>query len=81
MKYLRSKWAVITVILNGVVLFAAFSFGRGSVPQYVTAPVERGDMRDVVQATGTINAVTTVQVGSQVPVHRESLESSSSALL
>lgn len=40
---------------------------RGSHPaQYVTAPVERGDVRDAVEATGTVNAVTTVQVGSQV---------------
>jgi HlyD family secretion protein len=66
MRYLRSKWAVISAILIGTVVFAAFSFGRGSAPQYFTAPVERGDIRDVVQATGTINAVITVQVGSQV---------------
>jgi HlyD family secretion protein len=40
---------------------------RGNHPaQYVTAPVERGDVRDAVEATGTVNAVTTVQVGSQV---------------
>jgi HlyD family secretion protein len=35
-------------------------------PQYRTAPVERGDISETVTATGTINAVTTVQVGSQV---------------
>ena len=34
--------------------------------QYFTAAVSRGDIRDVVDATGTVNAVTTVQVGSQV---------------
>ncbi len=34
--------------------------------QHFTAKVERGDIHDVVDATGTINAVTTVQVGSQV---------------
>jgi HlyD family secretion protein len=39
---------------------------RGAQPQYFTAVVERGDVFDVVDATGTINAVTTVQVGSQV---------------
>jgi len=66
MKYLRSKWAVIAAILMGIGLFAAFNFGRTSTPQYVTAKVERGDIRDLVQATGTIKAVTTVQVGSQV---------------
>src|SRR5947209_2418411 len=66
MKYLKTKWIVIAAILIGTVLLAAFSFGRGSTPQYFTAQVERGDIRNVVQATGTINAVTTVQVGSQV---------------
>src|SRR5205807_4490451 len=37
-----------------------------SAVQYYTAKVEKGDISQVVQATGTINAVTTVQVGSQV---------------
>jgi HlyD family secretion protein len=53
-------------LLTAVVLFAAFTFGRGASAQYVTAKVEQGDVRNVVEATGTINAVTTVQVGSQV---------------
>ncbi|HEY3490823.1 MAG TPA: efflux RND transporter periplasmic adaptor subunit [Candidatus Deferrimicrobiaceae bacterium] len=33
---------------------------------YRTSSVERGDVSETVTATGTINAVTTVQVGSQV---------------
>jgi HlyD family secretion protein len=66
MKYLKSKWTIVGAIVTGIVLLAAFSFGRGSTPQYFTAKVARGDIRDLVQATGTINAVTTVQVGSQV---------------
>jgi HlyD family secretion protein len=66
MKYLKSKWTIIGAIVTGIVLLAAFSFGRGNTPQYFTAKVGRGDIRDLVQATGTINAVTTVQVGSQV---------------
>jgi HlyD family secretion protein len=32
----------------------------------VTAKVQRGEIRDVVEATGTVNAVVNVQVGSQV---------------
>src|SRR5881275_1242824 len=39
---------------------------RKAPTQYYTAKVDRGDIRQVVDATGTINAVTTVQVGSQV---------------
>ncbi|MCU0659341.1 MAG: efflux RND transporter periplasmic adaptor subunit [Polyangiaceae bacterium] len=34
--------------------------------QYKTAPLERGDLRASVTATGTLSAVVTVQVGSQV---------------
>ncbi len=66
MKHLKAKWIVIAAIVIACVVLAAFTFGRGSSPQYFTAKVGRGDIRNVVQATGTINAVTTVQVGSQV---------------
>lgn len=40
--------------------------GRTKAAPYATAPVDRGDIEDVVGATGTLQAVTTVQVGSQV---------------
>jgi HlyD family secretion protein len=36
-----------------------------SATQYMTARVERGNLRNTVTATGTLQAVTTVQVGSQ----------------
>ena len=49
-----------------IAVFAAFQFKGDDKPQYFTAKVDRGDIREVVEATGTINAVTTVQVGSQV---------------
>src|SRR6267142_1770378 len=39
---------------------------RSETTQYFTEKIDRGDIRDVVEATGTINAVITVQVGSQV---------------
>ena len=41
-------------------------FRPSSKTEYFTANVSRGDIRQVVEATGTINAVITVQVGSQV---------------
>ncbi|MGB9464020.1 MAG: efflux RND transporter periplasmic adaptor subunit [Candidatus Acidiferrum sp.] len=47
-------------------LFAAFGLNRNAQTQHFTAKVERGEINDVVEATGTINAVITVQVGSQV---------------
>jgi HlyD family secretion protein len=42
------------------------SVGQSSGAQYFTAKVEQGDISQVVQATGTINPVVTVQVGSVV---------------
>ncbi len=56
--------------LGGVVLLLALTAyaarGRGSSIRYVAAPIRVGDVRDVVEATGTVNPVVTVQVGSQV---------------
>jgi HlyD family secretion protein len=44
-----------------------FAFGRRPSPaKYATASLERGDIVEIVGATGTLQAVTTVQVGSQV---------------
>jgi HlyD family secretion protein len=63
----RKKQLIIgggAVVLLGL---AAFYFwgGQSSAPQYMTAKVERGNLRNTVTATGTLQAVTTVQVGSQ----------------
>lgn len=46
---------------------AAFYFlgNQTAAAQYMTAKVERGNLRNTVTATGTLQAVTTVQVGSQ----------------
>src|ERR1044072_2538949 len=49
------------------VLLAGFYFWNddSSSAQYLTARVERGNLRNTVTATGTLQDVTTVQVGSQ----------------
>jgi HlyD family secretion protein len=60
------KWLLLAGVLAVVAVLAAFGFNRKSQDQNFTAKVERGDIHDVVEATGTINAVITVQVGSQV---------------
>ena len=57
-----------------VIVLAAVSVGVGAFyvrrpptqPDVRTAQVTRGDIVDVVSATGTLEAVTTVQVGTQV---------------
>ncbi len=66
MKLLRNKWLLSLTAIGLVILLAAFTFGRKDQAQYFTAKAQTGTINDVVQATGTINAVTTVQVGSQV---------------
>ncbi len=62
----KSKWLVLAGLLAVIGLVAAFGLNRGGAVQHFTAKVERGEIDDVVEATGTINAVITVQVGSQV---------------
>ena len=66
LKIIKNKWFILAVVAIGVVLFAAFGMNHKEKAQYFTAAADRGDIRQVVEATGTINAVTTVQVGSQV---------------
>ena len=66
MRLSKRNWLILAGAVLAVVLFAAFGLNRKPAQQYFTAKVERGDIREVVEATGTINAVTTVQVGSQV---------------
>src|SRR6202011_5768764 len=62
----KNKWLILVGLAAVIALFAAFGLNRGGAVQHFTAKVERGDIDDVVEATGTINAVITVQVGSQV---------------
>lgn len=74
--WLRLNWTKLLskkkqLILGGaglaVLAVAAFYFwgNQSTAPQYMTAKVERGNLRNTVTATGTLQAVTTVQVGSQ----------------
>ncbi|MDE2184187.1 MAG: efflux RND transporter periplasmic adaptor subunit [Alphaproteobacteria bacterium] len=63
---LAHKGIAAAIIGAIVVLIAVLEFRGGNTVQYLSAKVVRGDIHDVVEATGTINAVTTVQVGSQV---------------
>lgn len=66
MKFIHKKWFIISVLLVAIGALTAFKFQVKKAPQYYTEKVQKGDIQNVVQATGTINAVTTVQVGSQV---------------
>ncbi|MDB6028650.1 MAG: efflux transporter, family, subunit [Verrucomicrobiales bacterium] len=62
------KWLVALLVLGGV-SFAAYYFikSRGdNEPEYKTSPVGRGDITQVVTATGILNPLLSVQVGSQI---------------
>jgi HlyD family secretion protein len=63
---IERRWLFVLGPTVLVGLLVALGFHRTNQPQYFTAKVERGEIRDVVDATGTVNAVITVQVGSQV---------------
>jgi len=43
-----------------------YAKSKAAEPKYTTATIHRGDITSAVQATGTINALTTVSVGSYV---------------
>ena len=62
----KRKWAILVVAIIVVGVGLAVRLNRGPQIQNFTAKIERGDIDDVVEATGTINAIITVQVGSQV---------------
>src|SRR5262250_1599582 len=57
---------VVAVLVGGAVWGYLYAQSRGSVPKFRLARVERGPLTAAVSATGNLNAVITVQVGSQV---------------
>jgi HlyD family secretion protein len=63
----QKKRLMLGVAGMAVLGLAAFYFygNQASAAQYLTARVDRGNLRNTVTATGTLQAVTTVQVGSQ----------------
>ena len=66
MGLIKRAWIWVLAILVVAGVFAAFRLTKKTDPDYFIAKVERGDIRQVIEATGTINPVTSVQVGSQV---------------
>jgi len=59
--------ALAALVLAGAAAYLLLGWQNvKKAPPYRTAPVERGEIAENVLATGTLNAVTTVQVGSQV---------------
>jgi HlyD family secretion protein len=64
---LRRKltWAIVLALLVALVLWRC-SKGDEAAPKYLTEAVARGDVVSRVSASGSLSAVVTVEVGSQV---------------
>jgi len=65
--------AALAVILGGWWIVHRRAADRDTANRYAVAVVDRGPIRAKVTATGTVNPLTTVQVGSQVSGKIESL--------
>jgi HlyD family secretion protein len=62
----KTRLAVVVAAVALVALAGFWFWGNNAnAAEYMTARVERGNLRNTVTATGTLQAVTTVQVGSQ----------------
>src|SRR5215207_5118924 len=62
----KRRLAVVGLVVALVALGGVWYWGDGAnAAEYMTTKIERGNLRNTVTATGTLQAVTTVQVGSQ----------------
>ncbi|MDQ7990197.1 MAG: efflux RND transporter periplasmic adaptor subunit [Candidatus Dactylopiibacterium sp.] len=65
----RALTAALAVLALGVLGAGAYVWYRASRdpgPQFVTAPVSRGDITVLVTATGTLQPINTVDIGSEI---------------
>ena len=62
----RRVWVVAAALAVAVAAGSAAVHERSGAVEYFTAPVGRGDILNLVAATGTVQTVVTVNVGSQV---------------
>ena len=65
---MSKKLIIVTIILlvTGLTFWLSLSGKHNKEPKYRTEKIEQGDITTTVTATGTLSALTTVQVGSQV---------------
>ncbi len=72
---MRRIAVILGVLALGLAIagYVFFNGERKAVVRYRTVPIERGTIVSLVTATGTINPITTIQVGSQVSGMIESL--------
>jgi HlyD family secretion protein len=65
---MKKKFIILSVIAAVIIAAGLFFFlkGRGNNMAYKAEKISRGEIKSIVTATGTVNAVTTVSVGTQV---------------
>ncbi|HEY5595465.1 MAG TPA: efflux RND transporter periplasmic adaptor subunit [Nitrospiria bacterium] len=63
---IHKAWFLLGGLLIAVLAGIVYVRSGEPVPKYKTIKIERGDITAAVSATGKVNAVVTVQVGSQV---------------
>jgi len=68
MIWLRKRWVWIVTVLAIVALGTGLKFWsqKNAAPEYKTTKIEKGALTASVSASGTLSAVVSVQVGSQV---------------
>ena len=66
MKNKTVVYLLILLVLTGGTIYYVYSRNKVQLFSWRNAKVEKGDIAVIVTATGSINAVTTVQVGTQV---------------
>jgi len=65
--FLRSRGFQVTIVAVVVIIVAIVYYaGRTKAPTYFTAAVKTGNITSVVQATGVVNPINTIAIGSQV---------------
>src|SRR5260370_19832435 len=61
------RFIVVAGLLCALMVGLGYTYGQeSSVPTFLTAPVERGSISTLVKASGTVEAVASVDVSSQL---------------
>jgi len=62
----KKLYLIVAACFVLIVGYWFYARAKSAAPKFTTATIRRGDITSAVQATGTINALTTVSVGSYV---------------
>ncbi len=62
----RKWWIILFAIIAGITIYFLTATGGSTGTGFATATITRGDLRQVVTATGEIQPLNTINVGSQV---------------